>query len=181
MQQLKTENQIYADIIGFINNALSELNVADWQVLQLKQPVKLTEIMPTIYVTIANKNRIGWQKRTYPIVNDDLKIKEQFKLNLDVQISALKRRSLSDTVSTINAGDILELLKAYLLNPNNLVKLKKTGYLIFQPSSINNNDFIDDSDNFEYMPFFNVSFILEQTLISSQAAIDEHTLTIERL
>lgn len=181
MNLLKSENQIYADIIGFINNALNSLNITGWQVMQLKQPVKLTEIKPTIYVTIANKNRIGWQKRSYPIIDDDLKIKEQFKVELDCQISALRRRSVNDTVNTTGSSDILEILKTYFLNPNSLQKLRQLGYLIFQPSSIQNPDFIDDSDNFEFMPFFNVSLILDQTLISAQTAIDDYTLTIERV
>ena len=181
MSLLKTENQIYSDIIGFINQALSDLQISNWQVMQLKQPVKLTEIKPTIYITIANKNRLGWQSRYYPIINDDLKIKEKFKVELDCQISALRRRNLSDTVNTIGSTDILENLKAYLLNPNNIVKLRQLGYLIFRPSSIQSPDFIDDSDNFEFMPFFNVSFILEQTLINAQTAIDDTTLKVERL
>lgn len=176
---LKGENQIYADIIGFINSALASLDIAGWQVLQLRQPVKLTEIKPTIYITITTKKRIGWQKRSYPVVDDDLKIKEQFKLELDCQISALKTRKITDTVQTITSSDVLEQLKAYFLNPNNLKTLKDLGYLIFQPSEIQSPEFINDSDNFEFMPFFNVSFILNQTLISSQTAIDDYTLTVK--
>lgn len=183
---IKTDNQIYADIISFINSCLTGLNTSysdlgfnTWQVLQLKQPEKLTEIEPTIYVTCANKNRRGWQQRIYPKVQNKLKIREQFIQEVDVQISALRRREITDTVNTLSGADVLEYLKTYILNPVSLQDLRKKGYTIYQPSNIQNPDFVDDSDNFEFMPFFNVTFILNQSLISPQASIDEYTLEIK--
>lgn len=178
---IKSENQIYADIIGFINSALSALDIQGWQVLQLKQPVKLTSLTPTIYVTIANKNRRGSQQRLYPVVANELKIKDGFYQELDVQISALRRRDLSDTVDTLNSADVLEYIKTYMLNLYALQDLRSLGYTIYQPSNIQNPDFFDDSDNFEFMPFFNVTFILKQSLISPQVSIDEYTLKIRKV
>ena len=178
---IRTENQIYADIIGFIKNSLTALNIEGWQVLQLKQPVKLTTIKPTIYVTCTNKNRRGCQQRLYPITENELKIKEGFTQEVDVQISALKRRELSDTVDTLNSADVLEYLKTYMLNPYALQDLRALGYTIYQPSNIQSPDFFDDSDNFEFMPFFNVTFILKQSLISPQMSIDEYTLKIRKV
>ena len=176
---IKGENQIYADIIGFINNALTALNVTDWQVLQLKQPVKLTDIIPTIYVTCTTKRRRGWQYRDYKIIDAELKNTQYFKQEIDVQISALRRREIDDTVDTLNSADVLEQLKTYMLTPINLQSLKQLGYMIYQPSEIQTPDFFDDSDNFEFMPFFSVTFILNQSLDSLQTSIDDYTLTIK--
>lgn len=172
---IKSENQIYADIIGFINTSLTALDIQGWQVLQLKQPVKLTDIEPTIYVTLTNKNRRGWQYRNYPKTVTELKRKDIFKQEIDVQISALRRRDLTDTVDTLNSADILEYLKTYFLNPYSIQDLRKIGYEIYQPSNIQSPDFFDDSDNFEFMPFFTVTFILEQSLESAQAVINGYT------
>lgn len=176
---LKGENQIYADIIGFINASLTALDIQGWQVLQLKQPIKLTDIEPTIYVTCTNKNRRGWQYRHYPKVLNELKLREKFKQEIEVQISALRRRELSDTVDTLNSADILELLKTYFLNPYSLQDLKKKGYEIYQPSNIQSPDFFDDSDNFEFMPFFTVTFIIEQTVESAQTVINGYTFKLK--
>lgn len=178
---IRTENQIYADIIGFIKNSLTALNIEGWQVLQLKQPVKLTTINPTIYVTCTNKNRRGWQQRIYPKTEQELKIREGFYQEIDVQISALKRRELTDTVDTLNSADVLEYIKTYMLNLNSLDTLRGLGYTIYQPSNIQSPDFFDDSENFEFMPFFNVTFILKQTLISPQNSIDDYTLEIRKV
>ena len=178
---IKSENQIYKDIIGFINSSLSALEIKGWKVIQLKQPVKLTEINPTIYVTCTNRNRRGWQQRLYPIVNQELKIKEGFIQEIDVQISALRRRELTDTQDTLNSSDILEYIKTYMLNPYSLQDLRALGYTIYQPSNIQSPDFFDDSDNFEFMPFFNVTFILNQSLISPQTRIDEYTLKVRKV
>ena len=178
---IKTDNQVLADIISFINSFLNNQNITGWKVLQLYQPVKLTTIEPVIYITATNKKRNGWQARYYPIINRELKIKDKFIQELDVQISAVRSREITDTKTTINAADILEQLKAYMLNINVLQNLRTLGYLIYQPSDIQKQDFINDSDNFDFMPFFNVTFIYDQTLISSQTAISEYKQIIERL
>ena len=178
---IKTENQVYADIIGFINSSLTALDITGWQVMQLKQPVKLTEIKPTIYVTCKNKNRRGWQQRLYPKTAQGLKLQEGFIQEIDVQISALKRRELFDTVDTLNSADVLEYIKTYMLNLYSLQDLRNKGYTIYQPSNIQSPDFFDDSDNFEFMPFFNVTFILKQSLIRPQTSIDEYTLKVRKV
>ena len=172
---IKSENQIYADIIGFINAALSALDIQGWQVLQLRQPIKLTEVNPTIFVTCTNKRRRGWQYRDYKTVNDEFRHIEQFKQEIDVQFSALRRRELEDTTDTINSADVLEYLKTYMLNPYSLQDLRNMGYRIYQPSEIQSPEFIDDSDNFEFMPFFTTTFILEQSLSSPEKSIDKVT------
>lgn len=178
---IKSENQIYADIIGFLNRVLNSLQIQGWQVLQLKQPVKLTEINPTIYVTCTNKNRRGWQYRDYKIFDSRFTHTERFKQEVSVQISALRRRKTGDTVNTLNSADVLEHIKTYMLNPDTLQELRSIGYEIYQPSEIQTPDFFDDSDNFEFMPFFNVTFILNQTLSSPQMSIDEYTLEIKKV
>lgn len=179
---LKTENQFYAFIIELINSLFITSNITGWQVLQLRQPVKLTEIKPTVYVTATNADRLGWQKRKYIYSPEtDLQMEEKFKQAIDVQISALRTRKLTDTTETISSTDILEIIRAYLLNLNTIEKIKQSGYSIFQPTQIEKPEFINDSENFEIMPFFNVTFIQEQTLISAQTAISEYKQIIERI
>jgi len=169
---IKSENQIYADIIGFVNSSLTALDITGWQVLQLKQPIKLTEITPTIYVTATTKSRRGWQYRSYKDTLSGYTRTDAFKEQVDVQFSALRRRELTDTVDTMGSADVLEYLKTYMLNPYSIQDLRSKGYLIYQPSEVQTPDFFDDSDNFEFMPFFSVTFILDQSLISPQKSID---------
>ena len=179
MPQLKSENQIYADIISFINSSLSALEISGWQVMQLKQPIKITEIEPTIYITATTKSRRGWQYRHYKDTLNGFKRTDGFKEQIDVQFSALRRRELDDTIDTINSADILEYLKTYMLNPYAIQDLRAKGYLIYQPSEVQTPDFFDDSDNFEFMPFFSVTFILDQSLISPQNYIDSIQITVK--
>lgn len=176
---IKPENQIYADIIGFINSALTALDISGWQVLQLKQPIKLAEIEPTIYVTATIKSRRGWQYRHYSETISGYKRTDEFKEQVNVQFSALRRRKLTDTTDTIGSSDVLEYLKTYMLNPYAIQDLKAKGYLIYQPSEVQTPDFFDDSDNFEFMPFFSVTFILDQSLISPQSKIDSIQTTVK--
>lgn len=167
---IKTENQIYSDIVKFTNDCLTALDIEGWQVLQLKQPIKLTDIQPTVFVSCTTKSRRGWQGRNYQNT-DEYKRTDKFKQQVLVQFSALRRRELDDTTDTLNSADVLEYLKTYMLNPYSLQDLRKLGYLIYQPSEVQTPDFFDDSNNFEFMPFFNVTFILDQSLISPQTSV----------
>lgn len=185
---IKPENQIYADIIGFVNNTLTILsewfpnyNFSEWQVLQLNQPVKLTEIKPTIWVSCTTKNRRGWQYRNYEGYQPEQEFKQtnKFKHEIQVQFSALRSRLISDTVNTLNSADVLEYLKSYMLNPLALKTLRDLGFTIYQPSEVQTPDFFNDSDNFEFMPFFTTTFIIEQSFVRPQNEIDsiEYKLT----
>lgn len=182
---IRSENQIYADIIGFVNNSLTILsewfpqsNFNEWQVLQLNQPVKLTEITPTIWVSATTRNRRGWQYRKYEGFkpNEDFKQAQKFKQEITVQFSALRDRLITDDVNTLNSTDILIYLKSYLLNPLTLKTLRTMGYTIYQPTEIQTPTFQNDSDNFEFMPFFSTVFIYEQSLERPQGHINEYII-----
>lgn len=186
---IKTENQIYSDIVGFLNTALTQLplryeelqgfDFSEWQVLQLKQPVKLTEIKPTLYVTYTNTTPLGWTGRKYLTSVNGFRKQETQKEQLQFQFSALKRRKITDTVNTLNSKDLLKYLRIYMTDiETGLKQLKTLGYSIFRPQEIQCPDFFDDSENFEFMPFFNVTFILDQSLISPQTVIDDYILKV---
>lgn len=181
---IKSENQVYTDLISiadlkawFPNSTFSE-----WQVLQLNQPVKLTEIKPTIWISATTRNRRGWQYREYDGfgAQQTFKQTQKFKQEITVQFSALRNRLITDDVSILNSTDILVYLKTYLLKPETLQYLKTFGYSIYQPTEIQNPTIQNDSDDFEFMPFFSVTFIYEQSLERPQDVIDEYTIkTIE--
>lgn len=182
---IKSENKVYEDLIGFIKNSLSILsewfpafNFSEWQVLQLNQPVKLTEIKPTVWVSCTTKTRRGWQYRKYTGFGEqeDFKQQQKFKQEILVQISALRSRKIDDTINTLNSADVLEYLKAYMLNPLTIQALRAKGYSFYQPSEIQKPDFYNDSDNFEFMPFFQVTFIIEQSLERPQNRIDKYII-----
>lgn len=173
---IKTENKIYSDVISVINKALNLYNFTDWQVLQLYQPTKLTDIKPTIYVSYTNTTQRGWQFRNYSTKNKVYTKTENQHEELLFQFSALKRRFPTDTVETFNSKDVLKYIRMYLIDiEKGLKELKTLGYNIYQPSEIQNPEFFDDGDNFNFMPFFTVIVTTTQSLDSAQASIDEHT------
>lgn len=186
---IKSENQIYTDLIGIVNKALTDLKqwfpnstFSEWQVLQLNQPVKLTEIKPTIWVSATTRNRRGWQHRKYDGYGEQEQFKQtqKFKQEITVQFSALRERLLTDDVSVLNSTDVLVYLKTYLLKPETIKSLKILGYSIYQPSEIQTPTIQNDSDNFEFMPFFSTTFIYEQSLERPQDVINDYTFkTIE--
>lgn len=170
---IKTENQIYADIKGFIETGLNFLNIGGWQVLQLNQPVKLCTIKPTVYITCTQRRRRGWQYRQDTVFNGELIHTEAFKQEIDVQVSAIRSWKITDTETTPNPSDILEELKMWMLSSSGLKTLRAGGYEIYQPSEVRSSEFMNDSENFEMLPSFTITFVHEQSKQSPQAAIEE--------
>lgn len=173
---IKTENKIYSDVISIVNNALKFYNFNDWQVMRLYQPTKLTDIKPTIYVSYTNTTYRGWQQRSYSTKNEVFTKTEIQQEELLFQFSALKRRFPTDTIETMNGKDVLKHIKMYLVDiEKGLKELKTLGYNIYQPSEIQNPEFFDDGDNFNFMPFFTVIITTAQSLDSAQNSIDKYT------
>lgn len=172
---IKTQNQIYKDVIAIINQSLTALNISGWEVRQLRQPTKSLTNNPVIYVTFTTKNRRGWQYRkdSYNPEIDKFDHKEMFYLECEFQLSARRKRRENDTENTLNAVDVLEELKTYLISPNGLKIIKTQGYTIYQPSEIQNQDFMDDSEDFEFMPNFNITFVINQSQDSTIERIRE--------
>lgn len=173
---IKTENQIYSDIIALLSSALKNFNVEGWKVCQLIQPVKLTLVSPAIYVSIEQIAKRGAQY-TRRIKNEtDFTYVEAYKEEISVKIFALKRNLVTDTEKTLVAKDVLKLISSWFVSSDGLKQLRKLGYSIYNPSAITQVSFKNDSDNKMVFPSLSITFITEQSWNFSQEEISGYKL-----
>lgn len=171
---IKTENEIYKDLTAFVNSALAAFNISGWEIFVLTQPLSALPSNPSIYVSCISKRRYGSQFRKYK-VNEDRTMShiEIFIQEIEVAFGAYKGSETIESEESLNGADILEYLKTCFLSREGLQMIRDAGYQIYQPSQIKNPDFLDKSENAEVMPFFKVTFALEQSTTTLQKTVEE--------
>ena len=163
----KTENQIFQDFISLANNALAFFSIQGWQVRQLRQVLKVNVLPPTIFVSIITNKQTGAQylqtQKTDDIITETNSAKQEVK----IRFSALRKRKITDETDTIYGVDVLRLISYYLQSQTGINDLKTLGYAQYRNGLITNQDFLDDSDNFEFMPFFENEFLFTNSWTNS--------------
>lgn len=173
---IKTENQICADIISLINSALKNFKIDGWKVYQFIQPVKLTLLSPAVYVSIEQAAKRGTQFTRKIKRETGFCYVEAYKEEISVNIFALRRNLISDSVQTLSAKDILKFISSWLVSADGLLQIRSLGYSIYNPSGIKQVSFKTDSDNKITFPSFSITFITEQSWNFSQKEISEYKL-----
>ena len=158
---IKTENQVYADVISFIKAALLNFEVDGWKVCKLIQPSKFNEIKPVVYVSVLDVSQRGTQfSRTTK--KDGLIVSEEvFREEIRIRISALRRNLLSDKEETLCAKDVLKMIASWFVSPYGIAEIQDAGYSIYNPSGIKQDNIEDDSANLSAMPYFDITFVTE--------------------
>ena len=159
---IRSENQVWADLKGFIQHALKSFGIEGWQVRQLQQPLKLTTLEPTIFMARLRSPRIGWQYTKNAYVKNELIHTEKYKQEMRFQISALKKRKPVD-INEATVSDVLNLLVSWFMSADGLAAIRAKGYNTYRISQLEEPFFIDDSDTYERDPYFELSLILNQS------------------
>lgn len=155
----KTDNQIFSDFTSLVNEALTAFNVTNWQVRQLKQALKINVLSPSIFISIISNNQLGRQYYKKSKQDSFYIKKNNKKQEITIRFSALRTRLLTDTTTTYNSEDVLQLIASYIQSTDGITSLSNLGYAQYRSANISNPDFVNDSDNFEFMPYFDITFL----------------------
>jgi len=176
---IKTENQIYADLISLVNSALKNFDINGWKVCQLFQPSKFTETEPFVYVSIARTSRRGAQYSKEKIEDGKLVHTELFREEIYVNIGAFKRSCAGNNADTLGANDILKRILSWVISPDGIACIMQLGYAIYNPSEIKQSNIKTDSENNSSLPSFDITFITEQSWESSIEDISGYKLKMK--
>lgn len=171
---IKTENQIYSDVITFIKEALENFQIDGWKVIKLSQPLKYITLNNFIFVSLLTSSQRGTQFTRTKLENGELVVKEVYKEELTFQVGAIRREREIDTVETLSGKDILKLITSWLVSSNGLKQVKMAGYSIYNPSDIRLTKAKSDSDNSLIYPTLDITFITEQSWDTPIEAVSEY-------
>ena len=156
----KTENQIYADFISLIQESFNVFGIKGWQIRQLNQVFKVNVLKPSVFITITNTPQRGRQYQE-KVKNQDKKIiKTHFtKQEVKLRFSSSHRERTNDTVNSINSNDILKIIREYMQSEEGILFLADKGYAQYTGTDISDQQFTNDEDNFQFLPYFDCTFV----------------------
>lgn len=181
---LKTESQIWREIISVVNAALTERGIVGFTVKQGNQPVKVTPERPVITITKVAAVQNGSQFRRDNLRTDFSGIdhEEGYLLEATYQLTAFKLRGpVTETDYTINAADAVEAVKSYLMSTKGLKHLKALGYGILPVKNLRQPVWVDEADNYELNPNFDFTLVFKQSYEHEQPVIAGHAFTLIRI
>lgn len=155
----KTENQIYADFISLIQEAFNAFGIKGWHIRQLNQVFKVNILKPTVFITLTGTSQRGRQYQTKTKKQDNI-LKSYFtKQEVKLRFSSTHRERADDTVNTINSNDILKIIREYMQSEEGILFLANKGYAQYTATQISDQQFSNDEDNFQFLPYFDCTFI----------------------
>jgi hypothetical protein len=169
----KSENQLYADFIALSKEALNKFGIKGWQVRQLKQPFKFNLIKPSVFVSVTANNQLGRQYRKRS-KNDFSVIRENSeKKEVRIRFSATRRALATDTIVSYNGWDILSFIRAFQQSEGGIQYLSSLGYAQYRADETRQQDFINDSDDYEFLPSFECVYLYTDTWAEQVGEIDK--------
>jgi hypothetical protein len=155
---VKTENQIWKDIIDSVNAGLVAFSVTGWTVQQSGQPSKTTLNAPTIWIDKVSDKRYGSQSRRPIYANSVLKEKKTAYHETVFQITGRKiRNPKTDTTSTQTSTDVLNLLVDYFNGQEGIDQIATVGMGSIRVTEVRTPSSISDSGLFERDPSFDIT------------------------
>ena len=182
--QFKTKNQIFNDFIFLVKESLITFGIEGWEIRQLKQMFKVNQLKPIIFVSIMNNNQNGRQYYKKGKIEGTINREGHSKQEVKIRFSATRRELQKDTLLTYNGTDILKIIKAYMQSPEGIRYLASLGYAQYRADNISEMDFTNDSDNFQFLPYFDCTFLYTdkwKTIIPEITKVKEKTHGIHHI
>jgi len=160
---MKTENQIWKDMMAVVQTGLTYFDISDFEIRQSNQPSKVTIDTPTIWIERVSSKRYGVQSTIPIMVDGQLVEQSSYYQEIIFQITALKKRLVSDDEDSQTAGDVLNLLTTFFNGSVGVRAMAEKSLSSIWITSVNEPAEIMDSELFEKTPSFDITVICKQT------------------
>lgn len=179
--QIKTKNQIFHDFITLVKSALSTFGAEKWEVQQLNQIFKINILKDTVFISIISSSQNGRQYYKKAKIERTIRRTNSVKQEVQIRFSATRREKQTDTLETYAATDILKLIKSYMQTPEGIQQLAEMGYAQYRATEVSEQNFMNDSDNFQFLPYFECTFLFTETWANTIGEITKVTGNIHKV
>lgn len=163
----KTENQVFADIIGVIRGFFESIGENDWIVRQGYQPRQeaLQNKAVTLWRVYSADN--GFQGEKYLTDdNGNYIMRSEVQKEVSIQFDFFRKRKENDVAETKNAIDYANLLKVYLSNSVGISELQELGYGFLRIENFREPKHLTPSDIYETFAGFDLIILYWQQVDS---------------
>ena len=168
----KTDNRIFADVIGVFNGFLSTCGQSGWEVAQAAQPVMMGFHDKAILLSHVYTVPVGYQKgvdRDLPVSGGGYRFThiENWLEEVRLQVTCFCVRKSTDTLDTWTAEDMAKMLKTYCNSTAGLWAFNALGYGKLRHDAVRVRSVVNDSDSYQLIASFDLVLLHEQTVESA--------------
>lgn len=157
--QFKTRNQVFNDFITISKSALETFNITGWEVRQLMQVFKVNILKPTVFISVLSTDQLGRQYNSKALYEGQINKTNLAKQEVNIRFSATRREVISDILGTYNGADIVKVIKNYIQSSEGIKQLASMGYAQYRSGEITDQNFLNDDENFQFLPYFDCTFL----------------------
>lgn len=168
---LRNENQTYADVVGFIKQALQDAGITGFSIVQADQALNLSINTAVVLVDRFHSRRYGWQGQHY-VKKDKLNRIVDYFQDIHFQIRALKRRKGVQDATVATSNDVIQTIITWFQSQIGIKFLKSLGYNLLRITDIKEESFIDKTNKYEKSPEFTLVLTLYQSAETEQDVIN---------
>ena len=169
----KTENGIFKEFVAVCNAAFSYYNITGWSVRQLHQVLNVNVLKPTVFISFVDDSQLGAQYYDRKVSETAVTQTNSAKQQVKIRFSAAKKRSIKDDDKTLAGFDVLKIIRYFLQSQEGIKLLASYGYAQYRASTVTNQNFLDDSENIELMPFFECEFLYTNSWTNTSYRINQ--------
>lgn len=155
----KTKNQIFSDFISLCKAAVELFGIDNWEIRQLEQVFKINVLKPSVYISVINADQLGRQYVSKKKSSKNIEVTNSSKQEIKIRFSASRREHQSDTAETYNGSDVLKLIRGFMQSENGIKFLANMGYAQYRAEAVSEQNFMNDSENFQFLPYFDCTFL----------------------
>jgi len=139
--------------------ALEVFEIKGWEIRQLRQIFKINHLKPVVFISILSANQLGRQYTKKQQTNNEIFRINSTKQEIKIRFSATRRGLETDTLETLDGTDILKTIKEFMQSEEGIQFLSNLGYAQYRAETVSEMDFTNDSDNFQFLPYFDCTFL----------------------
>lgn len=160
----KTENQVFADIIGVIRSFFESMGENDWVIRQGYQPRQETLQNKAVTLWRVYSSDNGFQGEKYLTDdNGNYIMRQEVQKEISMQVDFFRKREpIEDNINTKNAIDYANLLKVYLSNSVGIAELQELGYGFLRIENFREPKRLTPSGLYESFPGFDLVILYWQ-------------------
>ena len=163
-----SERTIWSDVISFIKKTPNL--PTEYDVIQAAQAQIIDIQSPILALDMIGAPRYSWQgTNDIKLLNGNFEHQEIFYQEYVFQLTALKKKSMSDTGLT--SMDILNMVAIHLQSDKGIDMMTQAGYGIYRITEIRTGYFLNSNDVYERQPSFDFTLNRKQVLSSEIPAI----------
>lgn len=177
---IKYENQIWADLVNVVNQALAERKLTGFTVKHSDQPVKAKSNETAVILRKLTERPVG-NPYHHDLTDDNglLQHEETYLIEQTFGITAVKPRDpQNDTIATKTASDAVQAIAVWLMSVQGIWTLRELGYGVLPIKELRQTYIADVDGHYELTPNFDFTVCIKQSYRKPVAETKDKSFTI---